>query len=184
MEANDIIDSILGDELKRNVLRYACSRAISCGCGRVLDCRSAVSWAWRPATPAGLVAQEFVACGQCFDRVRGASGEAIAYFDATAAEVYDGRKLWVLAPKRPAQPPKRNVARQADLHAGQRVVVRVSGRDSTVKILGTRTRTIYGSRSGVNSTRQYFVGVNERTGRDVKFTAAKVRQILLDSPSS
>lgn len=69
--------------VNRNLLRFAVGRAMMCGCGSVLDVRSAVSLR--------IGQTPIVACGSCVDRARAIDP---AGWDSVAAEVLDGRELF------------------------------------------------------------------------------------------
>lgn len=151
-------------EAARGLLSFACGRGLFCGCGKVLDRRTAVQWTFRSGESA--ISHEIVACGSCFDSPSWAKGGV--------SDVLDGRLLWPKVEPKPKAPPRRNVAHHSDLKVGDRVELRLRGNFVPVVIRAER-----GARQGAFSRRAaHFIGTNERTGRDVRFTAAKVRAIL------
>ena len=155
--ANFSYSNPLHVEVARGLVRYAVGRHLFCSCGSALDATRAVQFRY--------LGRENVACGHCFDSLP----------PSQVSEVFDGRLLWPAREPEPKREPMRNVAHLGDVHVGDRVELRVGGHFVPVKVVGTFHRNSYGTR---RQCRTFFYGVNERTNREVRFTAAKVRRFL------
>lgn len=171
------ITNLLQSEASRQLLKYAVGYAITCQCGRVMDCRRAVNIDVQGET--GNTLRNFTVCADCFDRSH-ADLARIAESRRVKLELLDGRVLWPESATTPTTPkPRKTAAPKLELTPGRNYRIRLtSGQWTDGRLLGERVIPAFNAtwRTGRATTHWRFINI--ATGRDVEI---KSRQRIRES---